>query len=60
LPALEEEADRIVEWSLKARAEDAIDEERFQLLSRALDQVRRALDRQREVPRKRVLKAAKS
>ena len=56
LPALEEGLLPI----RQAKEPDAIDEERFQLLSRALDQVRRALDRQREVQRKRVLKAAKS
>jgi TRAP-type uncharacterized transport system substrate-binding protein len=59
LEALEEEANRILQWSLQARADDVIDEERFQFLSGALDHVRRAIDRQREVPRKRVLKAAK-
>jgi TRAP-type uncharacterized transport system substrate-binding protein len=59
LKSLEDEADGIIEWSLQARADDAIDEERFRLLSRALDHVRDAIDRQREVPRKRTLKAAR-
>jgi TRAP-type uncharacterized transport system substrate-binding protein len=60
LEELEEEADRILEWSLKRRAEDMIDEERFRLLSIALGHVRDAIDRQREMPKKRVLKAAKN
>jgi hypothetical protein len=60
LETLEEESDRILQWSLQARADGMIDDERFQFLSGALDHVRRAVDRQRQVPRQRVLKAAKS
>jgi hypothetical protein len=60
LEALEEEADRILELSLQRRADDLIDEERFQFLSVALGHLRQVIDRQREMPKKRVLKAAKS
>lgn len=59
LDSLEEEATEILEESLRRRAQDQIDEERFQFLCLTLGHVRDAIDRRRSVPRKRVLKAAK-
>jgi TRAP-type uncharacterized transport system substrate-binding protein len=60
LDALEQEADEILDEALRQRADDTIDEERFQFLALALGHVRQAIDRRRELPRKPVLKAAKS
>jgi hypothetical protein len=54
------EADEILNEALARRADDAIDEERFQFLALALGHVRQAIDRRREMPRKAVLKAAQS
>jgi TRAP-type uncharacterized transport system substrate-binding protein len=60
LDALDQEADEILETALEQRANDMIDEERFQFLSLALGHVRQAIERRREVPRKPALKAAKN
>jgi hypothetical protein len=60
LQALEDEADEILESSLRRRAEDMIDEERFRFLSLALDHVRRAIDRRREMPSQARLKTARN
>jgi TRAP-type uncharacterized transport system substrate-binding protein len=59
LDELEEEVTEILEDSLRRRAQDQIDEERFRFLCLTLGHVRDAIDRRRSVPRKRVLKAAK-
>jgi TRAP-type uncharacterized transport system substrate-binding protein len=58
LDELEQEAEEVLEASLRERARDMIDEERFQFLRLALGHVREAIDRQRNMPRRRVLKAA--
>jgi hypothetical protein len=47
LDLLEREADRLLQWSLHRRANDAMDEERFQFLTLALDRVHQAVERQR-------------
>jgi TRAP transporter TAXI family solute receptor len=55
LDTLGREADRLMQWSLQGRANDAIDEERFQFLTLALGQVHQAIERQRQRSRERVL-----
>jgi hypothetical protein len=47
LDLLEREADRLLQWSLHRRANDATDEERFRFLTLALDRVHQAVERQR-------------
>jgi TRAP-type uncharacterized transport system substrate-binding protein len=47
LDLLEREADRLLQWSLHRRANDAMDEERFRFLTLALDRVHQAVERQR-------------
>jgi len=42
---VEEEADRILLWSLQRRASDSMDEERFRILTFAIDRVQQAIDR---------------
>jgi hypothetical protein len=46
LDLLEREADRLLQWSLDRRANDAMDEERFRFLTLALDRVHQAVERQ--------------
>jgi hypothetical protein len=48
LDVLEREADRLMHWSLQRRANDAIDEERFQFLTLALGQVHEVIARRRQ------------
>ena len=48
LDSLEREADRLMHWSLQRRANDAIDDERFQFLTLALGQVHQAIERRRQ------------
>jgi len=48
LDFLEREADRLMHWSMQRRANDAIDEERFQFLTLALGQVHQAIARRRQ------------
>jgi len=45
LDDVEEEADRILLWSLQRRASDSMDEERFRILTFAIDRVQQAIDR---------------
>src|SRR5262245_64882403 len=44
----EADAKRLVPWSLQRRANDAIDEERFQSLTLALGQVRQGFERRHQ------------
>ena len=44
----EADAKRLLPWSLQRRANDAIDEERFQFLTLALGQVHQAIERRRQ------------
>jgi len=50
MPLQTREADvkRLVPWSLQRRANDAIDEQRFQFLTLALGQVHQAIERRRQ------------
>jgi TRAP transporter TAXI family solute receptor len=50
LEAMENEADRVLEWSLRRRANDAIDDDRFRFLTQAIDHLRQAIERQRRRP----------
>jgi TRAP-type uncharacterized transport system substrate-binding protein len=51
LEAMENEADRVLAWSLQRWANDAIDDERFRFLTLAIDHLRQAIERQRQRPR---------
>jgi hypothetical protein len=51
LEAMENEADRVLAWSLQRWANDAIDDERFRFLTQAIDHLRQAIERQRQRPR---------
>jgi TRAP-type uncharacterized transport system substrate-binding protein len=54
LELLEREADRLLQWSLQRRANDAIDEDRFQFLTLALGHVHEAIERRRQRCREHV------
>jgi TRAP-type uncharacterized transport system substrate-binding protein len=55
LESIGQEADRILHWSLRLRAEDAMDDERFRFLAFALDRVHQAIERQRRRAREHAL-----
>jgi TRAP-type uncharacterized transport system substrate-binding protein len=47
LDVIEREAERLLQWALKSRANDAMDQERFQFLTFVLDRLNQTIERRR-------------
>jgi hypothetical protein len=58
LDVIEREAERLLQWSLKARANDTMDQERFQFLTFVLDRLHQAIERRRRWIRERTMTPA--